>query len=285
MRELIVPRLLGLLLVALTSAVGWCQDRQAERGSGSDAPIYGLDRYGNPTGEGLGLAPDKLQGTILAYCASSDWAKQIFHKDAPVWAALRAKGFKLEFAQGRFPRDRLEEVDQLWLFSSQKRDASRVREADYAAIVAFVERGKGLYLLSDNDDFTYESNELVGRMFGSYVRSNYEGKKVLAVTRPTVTAAMRSRYRADYTVADHALLRDINFLYEGITVSHVGPHRYLATAVAASDGQTLVAVPADGKKNVVIDCGLTRYLRDHRDKAVGAPRFAQNVAAYLMGKR
>jgi hypothetical protein len=251
--------------------------------SGNDSALN-LDQFGNPAGDGLGLECDK-PGTILIYCASRSWAKQIFPEDTPAWVALRANEFKLEFAQGNFPREKLEEVDQLWLFSSQKHDARRVSAQDYAAIVEFAQRRKGLYLLADNDGFTHESNELVGRMFGSYVRGDYKGQKLLAVSRPNVTPELQSRYGAEYEVPDHVLLKDISFLYEGISISHIGPSSDLETAITASDGQALVAVATKSHMSVVIDCGFTRYMRDHRDKAAGSTRFAQNVASYLMGRR
>lgn len=257
-------------------------DEAAQPAGGNDAAVK-LDRHGNPVGEDLGLAAEQ-PGSILIYCAK-DWAKQIFHDDTPTWAALRKAGFELEFVQGKFPRDKLKEVDQLWLFSSQERDARRVKDDDYTAIVEFVERGGGLYLLSDNDGFTHESNELVGRMFGSYVRGNYKGQHVIAVRREALTSEMRSRYGAEHEGANHALLKGINFLYEGFSISHIGRCSLLETVVAASDGKPLVAVPAESKLKVVVDCGYTRYMRDKREQAAGSTRFAQNIAAYLTGDR
>jgi hypothetical protein len=58
----------------------------------------------------------------------------------------------------------------------------------------------------------------------------------------------------------------------------------------ASDNQPLIGVSKVAGQRVVIDCGYTRYtFGPHPDaqfvnKTAGTIRFAENLAAYLMGK-
>ena len=90
---------------------------------------------------------------------------------------------------------------------------------------------------------------------------------------------------ATHEVDDHPLLKGINFIYEGATISHIQPCKELETVLTASDGQILAAVPTARRQNVVVDCGFTRYFRDYVTKTAGTVRYGTNVAAYLMGKR
>ena len=98
------------------------------------------------------------------------------------------------------------------------------------------------------------------------------------------------KFGGQFEVADHALLTGVNFLFEGITVSHVAKSEKLDAALKASDGQTLIAVSNVPGQRVVIDCGFTRYCHgpearvSYIMKTPGTVRLGQNIAAYLAGK-
>ncbi|AWM35977.1 hypothetical protein GobsT_62810 [Gemmata obscuriglobus] len=163
-------------------------------------------------------------------------------------------------------------------------------ERGYAAIEAFVRAGKGLCLLADDEPFTAEADELARRLFGARVSGNYHADKIAAVRGRGLTPAEVRRFGGQFEVEPHPLLTGVNFLFEGITVSHVGPADGLEAALAASDGKTLLAVSKVPGRRVVIDCGFTRYCHGPTErtsyivKTPGTVRLGQNVAAYLAGK-
>jgi hypothetical protein len=169
--------------------------------------------------------------------------------------------------------------------------AFRLTRADYEAIVAFAKAGKGLCLLSDNDPFTHESNEFAKRLFpGVRIQGNHQGEKIAYVRGRQLTPEQIKKYRGDYEVPDHPLLTGVNFVYEGITISHPSASDKLDVALRASDDLPVIAVAKDPGLRVIIDCGFTRYCHGPTDDVsfilmtAGTTRLAQNMAAYLAGK-
>ncbi len=259
----------------------------------------GLDTFGNPNDPNGSLARDnEFKGKrLLAWgLESGDHKRMVFTADNPVWLTLKKKGFEVRFESGKFDPKWLKDTDQLWVFASP---FSGMDEAGYAAVEEFVKGGKGLYLLADNDPYTAEAVVLARRLWGTTVNGNYLGTKIAVVRERKLTKAQVAKYTRSsrdfstlgpYEVDDHPLLTGINFLYEGITISHVGPCDKLATAILASDKQILMAVSKVPGQRVVIDCGFTRYYYGTTDsmrfatKTAGTVRMAENVAAYLMGK-
>jgi hypothetical protein len=163
-------------------------------------------------------------------------------------------------------------------------------EKAYRAIEDFAKAGKGLCLLADDEPFTAEADELARRLFGARVGGNYVADKVAVVRGRGLTPAEVKKFGGQFEVGDHALLTGVNFLFEGITISHVTKSDRLAAALKASDGKTLVAVSKVPGQRVVIDCGFTRYCHGPTErtsyvlKTPGTIRLAQNIAAYLAGK-
>src|SRR4029079_60263 len=92
----------------------------------------------------------------------------------------------------------------------------------YKAIEEFVKSGKGLCLLADDEPFTTEADELARRLFGARVSGNYIADKVATVRGRGLTPAEVKKFGGQFEVDDHAILTDVNFLFEGITVSNVG---------------------------------------------------------------
>lgn len=160
-------------------------------------------------------------------------------------------------------------------------------DKSYTAIVNFVKAGKGLCLLSDDEPFTVESNELARRLFGVGVGGNYLADKVAVVRGRKLSPVEVRKFGGQYEVDDHPLLTGVNFLFEGITVSHVGASDKLEVALKASDGQAIVAVSRVPNQRVVIDCGFTRYCHgptertSYIQKTAGTVRLGQNIAAFL----
>jgi hypothetical protein len=160
-------------------------------------------------------------------------------------------------------------------------------ERAYRAIVDFVKSGKGLCLLADDEPFTTEANELAKRLFGSGVSGNYLADRVAYVRDHGLTPGDVKKFGGQFEVEHHALLTGVNFLFEGITVSHIAKSEKLDVALKASDGKTLIAVSNVSGQRVVIDCGFTRYCHgpeprvSYIQKTPGTVRLGQNIAAYL----
>jgi len=165
-----------------------------------------------------------------------------------------------------------------------------LNEQAYREIEKFVQSGKGLCLLSDDEPFLIESNELAKRLYGVTVKGNYIADKIAYVRDHKLTPADIRKFGGQYKVADHPLLTGVNFLYEGITISNVGISDKLEVALKASDGQPLIAISKVPGQRVVIDCAFTQFCHGPTErtsyilKSAGAVRLAQNIAAYLAGK-
>lgn|GEM_PF-6321140 len=161
---------------------------------------------------------------------------------------------------------------------------------DCDAIEAFARAGGGLCLLAEDEPFTREADELARRLFGARVSGNYIADRVAFVRNRGLTPADVKKFGGQFEVAEHPLLAGVNFLFEGITVSHVTRSDKLDVALAASDGKALVAVSKVPGVRAVIDCGFTRYCHGPTErtsyvlKTAGTVRLAQNVAAHLAGK-
>ncbi len=165
-----------------------------------------------------------------------------------------------------------------------------LNEQAYRAIEKFVQAGKGLCLLSDDDPFLVESNELANRLYGVAVKGNYIADKIAYVRERKLAPDEIRKFKGRYEVTDHPLLTGVNFLYEGITISNVGVSDKLEVALKASDGQPLIAVSKVPGQRVVIDCAFTQFCHGPTErtsyilKSAGAVLLAENIAAYLAGK-
>lgn len=161
---------------------------------------------------------------------------------------------------------------------------------DCDAIEAFARAGGGLCLLAEDEPFTREADELARRLFGARVGGNYRADRVAFVRNRGLTAADVKRFGGQFEAADHPLLAGVNFLFEGITVSHITKSDKLDVALTASDGKALIAVSKVPGVRAVIDCGFTRYCHgptertSYIQKTAGTVRLAQNIAAHLAGK-
>jgi hypothetical protein len=164
-------------------------------------------------------------------------------------------------------------------------------EKAYRAIEAFVKAGKGLCLLADDEPFTSEADELARRLFGARVSGDYLADRVAVVRGRGLTPAQVRRFGGQFETDDHVLLTGVNFLFEGITISHVSKSDKLEVAMRASDGQALLAVSRVPGQRVVIDCGFTRYCHgptprtSYIAKTPGTVRLGQNIAAFLAGAK
>jgi len=294
-------------LVFLGNGSLWAQRIQAE-----------MDQFGNPVGEDFGLAGrEEFKGKrLLVWTAEPEVEKDIFPDNNPLWIALKKKGFEVTTRHGPFDPRALGGFAQLWLFSGR---SAGLDEQGYEAVVQFVKKGKGLYLVADNAPYLQDADVLARRLFNAGLAGDYQGGQLVAVRHSEIGEGDSEESRArsqgsprgrqgspspsspripgrasrieasvSHTVADHALLTDINFIFEGMTISHIVDPAQLHVVLTASDGQALAAVARDRRYRVVVDCGFTRYYcnppQDFVNKTAGTIRYAENIAAYLMGK-
>ena len=253
-----------------------------------------LDQFGNPVDQNTGLGQqDEFKGQrLLFWCGYKGGGPEIpttiFGPDNPLWKALGDKGFKVRREFGAFDPDWLKDADQCWLVAGS--DSGTLNADAVAAITKFVDAGKGLCLLADNDPFVVEADQLARHLFGARVRGDYEATKIAYVGQRALKREEIVKYKGDYEVADHPLLAGVNFVYEGITISHIAESDALEVALKASNGKPVVALSKSPKRRVVIDCGFTRYYYhtlpelNFIEKTAGTTRLAQNMAAYLAGK-
>jgi hypothetical protein len=269
-----------------------------------------LDKFGNPVGA-RGLAADgAFRGKQLLLWGGDSGPEPIFVPTNPLLDMLKQKGFAVQIHQEAFDPTWLRQIDQLWLFSGP---SSRLTAEDIVAIAAFVKKGKGLYLVADNAPYTAEANAIGSQLFGVSVGGDYHGTKTIAVRQkvdrdaggngklktgespskkasksdirdklPGLGATIQNS-QVSHFVQEHALLTGINFIYEGITISHLTPNNQLETVLVASDGQILASVAKDKRRRVILDCGYTRYFPEYINETAGTLRYAENVAAFLMG--
>ena len=269
-----------------------------------------LNKFGNPEGEGYGLAKtgEFAGAKLLVWSVDSEVIANIFTNDNPLWAALRDKGFDIEMKTTNFQGSWLGNADQLWIFSGNQ---SGMDKAACAAVASFVGAGKGLYLIADNEPYLVDAATLARLLFDATITGNFDGGNIIAVrghgvTRddfrqlgkdslrdlprddPDVSNRIAIINKASHYVEEHPLLTDVNFIFEGVTISHIEPSSRLQTVLTAFDRQVLAAVSADADQRVVVDCGFTRYFYSSQYRFVtetaGTIRYAENIAAYLMGK-
>jgi hypothetical protein len=255
-----------------------------------------LDQHGNPVDQNTGLAQrNEFKGQrILFWCAyiggGGEDPQKLFGPDNPLWKALADKGFTVRRKFDRFDTDWLKDADQCWIVSGSSPSGVNLNGDSVAAIEKFVDAGKGLCLLADNDPFTAEANQLAQHLFGVRIRGNSPATKIAYVRRPQLTPEDIKKYKGDYEVVDHPLLAGVNFVYEGITISSIAKSDKLEVALNGSDGKPVVSLSKSPKRRVVIDCGFTRYYHspdpglNFIEKTAGTTRLAQNMAAYLAGK-
>lgn len=163
-------------------------------------------------------------------------------------------------------------------------------EVAFKAVDNFIRRGKGVCLLSGNEPYTHEANELATRLYGVSTSGNYPGQKIAYIRQRGLSADTIHKFGGAYAVDDNPLLTGINFIQEGISIGNVEVSDKLEVAMKGSDGKPLLAISRVPGQRVVIDCGFTRYCHGVNEetsfilKSAGTLRLAQNIAAYLAGK-
>ncbi|HET6883408.1 MAG TPA: hypothetical protein VFI31_24875 [Pirellulales bacterium] len=272
-----------------------------------------LDQFGNPVGEHSLAGKNAFKGKrLLVWSIEPEVLQNIYPERNPLWSALRQKGLSLQLETGSFNPDWLKKADQFWLFGGRK---AGLGESDVQAIEKFARSGRGLYLVADNEPLLADADTLCQRLFAAGIKGNYKGDQIIAIRGRGITrddhrgtsdvsskrtgassgkskppelpgrgARVEVIEKTSHYVEDHPLLTGLNYLYEGWTISHIERSPKMEIVLTASDGQILAATASDRKLLVLVDGGWTRYWTSHVTETAGTLRYAENVAAYLMGQ-
>lgn len=240
-----------------------------------------IDEFGNPTASDAGLAKDgEFGGQSILVWVSCDGCRSSILSCEVLWDALRRKGFlitKIETAT--FDAKLLRSHDQAWIFSGNQ---LRLSEEDVSHLSRFLSRGKGVYLCSDNAPYLAEGARLAQAFSKANIIGDYRGDQVMQINWGA--GLKKSDFGATFEQEAHPLLTGINFLYEGITISHIEPVGNLKVILRNSEKKPLVAIDR-GRRNLIVDCGFTRYYPSYVEKTAGTVRYGENIAAWLAGKR
>lgn len=230
------------------------------------------DKYGNPNGTDYDLLRDgSMRGyriLLINLCPSWDpCGKRESYNN--LIAALGQKGFEVTYTD-KFPENFVQEsadTCQVWIISGNTLSltSQNIRE-----IEDYYHRGKGLYLWADNDPFYADVNPIIRDLFGTELKGNYLGDKVIGVQKKSGDVGI---------LPGHLISTGIANFYEGITISNIVPMQHLNPLIYSSDKKVVTAYSdADGKR-ILIDGGFTR-LYVNWDSA-GTDRYVVNAAGWL----
>lgn len=155
---------------------------------------------------------------------------------------------------------------QFWIISDTNPHMSQEL---YNLVYDHFNRGKGVFIWSDNDPFYADSNVMLAHLFGSNMSGSYWGQQTLD----------KQVGDARLGIVEHPITRNIDHLYEGNTISHVEMTRQLKPLLYSTDGNVVTAYYDDGKKRALIDGGFTRLYNDYWTE--DTERFVVNCAMWL----
>ena len=235
-------------------------------------PGVKTDMYGNPLGSEYDLAKDgAFKGykvVIVSLC--STWVNKISLR--PVIDALQKKGFSVLIFSEKFTLQELKNVldgnnSQLWLIADQK---GHLSEEHYEFICDFFQKGRGLYIWSDNAPFLVDTNIIISRLFHTEMKGDYLGRKVLTIQKAEKEPGI---------IKDHLITTGVQSFYEGSTISNVRIDGGLKPLVYSSDGLIVTAYYDSDGKRCLVDGGFTRLYAEW--DSAGTDRFVVNCAAWL----
>jgi hypothetical protein len=213
---------------------------------------------------------------------------------------LRQMGFTVDVLREPKHLPDLGQYDQAWIVSGT---GSSFDKSDVQKLRAFLQRGKGVYVLADNTPYTYEANVIGAELYQTHLQGDYYGGKVVHVVAPgkvkqMVDEAMKKGdmeklaglRRAGYLdgklyAEDHELLSGIEQIYEGITVAAQTPAKDLEVILRDSANENLVSVSTRKGELLVLDGAFTRLYCGWEENTATSTNWYRNVAAYLAGKR
>ncbi len=233
------------------------------------------DKYNNYRGSDGDLGRDgAFQGkTVVVICLYSHAAENADTMKKNISKALHDKGFNVNFYSLKdLPAPQklkavLLSACQLWLISDYR---SHLSSEHIKVITDFYNFGHGLYLWGDNDPWFKDVNIIINNLFGTELKGNYRGDKVIGVRKGKFGGGI---------IAGHPMSTGIANFYEGISISSIIPQKGLKPLVYSSDGKIVCAYCDDYGRRLLVDGGFTR-LYCKWDSA-GTDRYVKNAAVWL----
>ena len=229
------------------------------------------DIYNNYAGNDGDLGRDgAFQGKkviVLWLCYSGTESETNIRK------VLSTKGFSVDFYTAKnLPSAQalsvmLQTANQLWLVAEKE---ILLNEDYYKIIIDFYKKGKGLYLLGDNAPFFADVNVISQKLFGTELKGDYIGDKVIGVSEKQNDVGI---------IKGHLMSTGICNFYEGITISNVEPKGGLKPLVYSSDGKVAAAYFDKFGRRLLIDGGFTRLY--FKWDTAGTDRYVKNAAVWL----
>ena len=259
-----------------TSATKGGQSPYSQYAGQSIIPGAKTDRFGNPQGSKYDLAKDgAFKGYKIVVLALYHYGDvpgtNIMSNAAP---ALQKKGMTTKMFVSNECNDvkRIQEElnndkCQLWLISD---DFYNLSSDCCKLIYDHFNRGRGLYIWSDNDPLYADSNVLLRKLFNTEMSGNYAGDQVLTI---------QSGEKRPGIIKNHPITTGLQNFYEGITISNVRLTQELKPLVYSSDGKIVTAYYDMAGKRALIDGGFTRLF--YKWNSAGTDRFVVNCAAWL----
>ncbi len=131
----------------------------------------------------------------------------------------------------------LDSYDQFWVVSDWKR---HLDSTHLEVIQSYLEEGKGLYLLADNEPYDADADYISQYFTGATFDGNYMADK-----------------RAS-SAPGGDLLNDESYIYEGFTVSSLSMSESVKPQIIGSDGQVCVASFDNAQYRILLDGGFTK---------------------------
>lgn len=246
----------------------------------SNIPGAIKDHYGNPAGSQYDLAQDNsFQGYKVIVIFLEEEKHANFKQPA---AALQRKGFetilfKVPPSPGELQKILSAPRTQLWIISDCRRKLT-VSHVD--VIEKYFNSGHGIYIWGDNDPYYVDANQILERLFGTYLFGDKCGDKVLGIQQGQGEPGL---------IPNHPITTGIMNFYEGITISEIKlgfkqswffqKEIPLKPLMYGSERQVVTAYYDQDQKRALVDGGFTRlYVK--WDTA-GTDRFIVNSAAWL----
>lgn len=191
---------------------------------------------------------------VLNLLTSDGW-------DAPIGKAIMANSMQSLIKKGfhvkvyavndvnnikKIRQDLSDDRSQLWVISDKKCHLSKNM---YDLIYEHFNKGRGLYIWSDNDPFFADSNVILDKLFNTKMVGNYDGQKVLSVQLWECGSGI---------VKSHPIAIGVKDFYEGATISRVDVMKELKPLTYSSEGYVLMAYYDLQEKKALIDGGFTR---------------------------
>lgn len=151
----------------------------------------------------------------------------------------------------------LHDYDQLWLVSDFKKHL----DSSYLLVIeSFLEEGKSLYVLADNEPYLADAEFVSNYFAGAHFSGNYMADKGAKAASECDLATSR------------------NTLYEGFTVSSISMPESVKPQFVGSEGQVFVASFDNGRYRILMDGGFTRMYTKWDDQSA---QYFLNAANWL----